>query len=196
MKKKRIIVAFFMILLCTMAIGMSAFAEETTLKNKKWVTGQGAYFVDTDNDGVADKWQDNGDIYYKINVPKTGIIKVQVKVSDAPGAEEYYGYDPGDSYDENKITFVDLLDAQKETYNNSFWDSQDYKSSDLMIEPVKKGIYYLKVHGDEKYQICYTFKAVGKLSKAGTSGSNAVKLVAGKTVKRFLSQNSKKKGFL
>lgn len=88
-KSKNILVGLFMVLLCTLVVGMSSFAADATLKNRKWASG-GASYVDTNNDGVEDTIRDSGVSYYKITIPKTGYIKVQVNLSDAPGAYEYY----------------------------------------------------------------------------------------------------------
>ncbi len=47
----------------------------------------------------------------------------------------------------------------------------------------------MAVSGDQKYNIRYTFTAVGKVSKSGTSAKNAVSLKKGKIVKDLLFPN-------
>ncbi len=47
----------------------------------------------------------------------------------------------------------------------------------------------MAVSGDQKYNIRYTFTAVGKVSKFGTSAKNAVSLKKGKIVKDLLFPN-------
>lgn len=191
---KKILVSLFMMLLCTMAIGMSSFAADTTLKSKKWASG-GASYVDTNNDGVADTIRDSGVSYYKITIPKTGYIKVQVNLSDAPGAYEYYKEKEDDSEEAfpqehvwlETSTKVGVLDAKKKAIHsqNEFWITKK-ESNYTFTEAVKKGNYYLAVSSNQKYKIRYTFTAVGKLSKNASKPSKAPALKAGQTVKNLL----------
>lgn len=179
---KKNLVAFLMIFLCAMAIEMSASAEDITMKNKKWVTGQGAYFVDTDHDGIPDKKLDKGVIYYKVNIPQPGYIKVQAQVSIAPGIKKYYG----DEYTPvGKEIYLGVHNRKKE--NLTATSSNNWKGkSETFIFIVKKGTYYLSMGGEEAYRMRYTFIPVKKVSKAGTKVSNAVKLRAGKKVKSLV----------
>ena len=87
MKKKRVLLGLLLIVLCTLAISMSAFAKENVIKNKKWISGQGCAYTDTDGDDELD-YQDYGVTYYKFKIPRQGYIMIDVKVSGVPGAEK------------------------------------------------------------------------------------------------------------
>ena len=65
MKNRKIWMGVVLTLLCTLLMGVSVFAANTTMKNKKWVTGECGVFVDTDKDGVVDDFRSNGKAYYK-----------------------------------------------------------------------------------------------------------------------------------
>lgn len=87
--KKKIWTGVIVILLCMAAIGgMTVSAANTTMKNKKWVTGQGGAYIDADKDGKKESYQSYGKSYYKIQIPKQGYIVVDVKTSEIPGEEE------------------------------------------------------------------------------------------------------------
>lgn len=191
MKRKRIWEGLVLVLLCTLAMGMSVFAADTTMKNKKWVSGQGGVYVDTDNDGQVDNYQSYGEKYYKIQIPKQGYIVVDVQTSKLPGEEEYYEYIYedlwGDMYDEDDaITRVALLDSKKKELvdgSNSLSDDKRIK----FTAAVKKGTYYLVVTGEQKYKMRYSFTAVTKVSKSGKSLKKAVSLKRGKTIKSLIT---------
>lgn len=188
MKKKKFLVGLFMMLLCTMAVGMSSFAAETTLKNKKWVSG-GATYVDTDNDGIPDIIQGDDTTYYKIQIPKQGYIKVEVKQSSAPGAAEYWSEGVSNPFDES-CTYIKFINAEKAELDSQMADVVDIKKI-TFTEAVKKGTYYLAVDSEAKYKIRYSFTAVSKVNKAATKSSKAVKLSSGKMVKALIFPNKK-----
>lgn len=179
-KQKRIVLGMFLVLVCTLTIGMSAFAADVTMKNKKWISGQGCSYVDTNQDGVLEM-RSNGTAYYKIKVEKQGYIKVEVKEIPAPGAAEYWE----DEYQGDNGTKVRLLTAGKKEIDKQEGSYSDNKNW-AFTAAVKKGTYYLAVDSENAYQIRYSFTAVGKLSKAGTKASKAPALPAGKTVKNLI----------
>ncbi len=183
MNKKKIWTGLLIVLLCTLAIGMSVSAADTTMKNKKWVSGKGGAYVDTDNDGKIDDFESSGTAYFKIKIPKQGYIIVDVKTSSLPGKNEYDDSD----YDEpeEESTAVKLLDSQKRELESVSNYLEDEKNISVSMA-VKKGTYYVAVEGSQKYQIRYTFKAVTKVSKAGTNLKKAVNLKKGATVKNLL----------
>ncbi len=71
-RSKRIWTGLLITLACTLMMSIPAFAANTTMKNKKWVTGQGGTYVDADKDGTVDTFQSAGTTYYKIQIPKQG----------------------------------------------------------------------------------------------------------------------------
>lgn len=183
MNKKKIWTGLLFVLLCTLAIGMSVFAADTTMKNKKWMSGKGGAYVDTDNDGKVDDFESSGTAYFKIKIPKQGYIIADVKTSSLPGKKEYVDMNYAEPDEES--TAVKFLDSQKrelESVDNFLEDGKDISVS----MAVKKGTYYVAVEGNQKYQIRYTFKAVTKVSKAGTNLKKAVSLKKGETVKNLL----------
>ncbi len=64
--------AGLLITLACMMMSVPAFAADTTMKDKKWITGQGGAYADTDKDGTVDIYQSAGTTYYKIQIPKQG----------------------------------------------------------------------------------------------------------------------------
>ncbi len=92
MRQRKIWAGLVLVLLCTLAMGMSVFAADTTMKNKKWVSGQGGAYVDSDKDGEIDDFQSWGKSYYKIQIPKQGYIVVEAKLSSLPGEKQYNEY--------------------------------------------------------------------------------------------------------
>lgn len=84
MRQRKIWAGLVLVLLCTLIMGMSVFAADATMKNKKWVSGKGGAYVDSDKDGKIDDFQSWGKSYYKIQIPKQGYIVVEAKTSSLP----------------------------------------------------------------------------------------------------------------
>lgn len=182
MKGKKRFIGFIVLVMCFISFGATAFAGETELKNKKWVSGQGGVYK-TEEDGTI-VYHSNGTVYYKIKIPKQGYIIVDVKTSSLPGEDDYNAQD--EEYDDDPgVTNVDLLSSSKKVLSensNILTEKKNYSFS----WAVKKGTYYLAVSGDQKYNIRYAFTAVTKVSKSGSSAKNAVSLKKGKLVKDLL----------
>lgn len=185
MKGKKRFIGFIVLVMCFISFGVTAFAGETQLKNKKWVSGQGGVY-ETDKDGTI-VYNSYGTVYYKIKIPKQGYIIVDVKTSSLPGEDDYNAQD--DEYDgelsEPGMTNVDLLSSSKKVLSansNNLTEKKNYSFS----WAVKKGTYYLAVSGNQNYNIRYAFTAVTKVSKSGASAKNAVSLKKGKLVKDLL----------
>ena len=182
MKGKKRFIGFIVLVMCFISFGVTAFAGETQLKNKKWVSGQGGVY-ETDKDGTI-VYNSYGTVYYKIKIPKQGYIIVDVKTSSLPGEDDYNAQD--DEYDgDSGATNVDLLSSSKKvlsTNSNDLMEKKNYSFS----WAVKKGTYYLAVSGNQNYNIRYAFTAVTKVSKSGSSAKNAVSLKKGKLVKDLL----------
>lgn len=182
MKGKKRFIGFIVLVMCFISFGATAFAGETELKNKKWVSGQGGVYK-TEEDGTI-VYHSNGTVYYKIKIPKQGYIIVDVKTSSLPGEDDYNAQD--EEYDDDPgVTNVDLLSSSKKVLSensNILTEKKNYSFS----WAVKKGTYYLAVSGDQKYNIRYAFTAVPKVSKSGSSAKNAVSLKKGKLVKDLL----------
>lgn len=182
MKGKKRFIGFIVLVMCFISFGVTAFAGETQLKNKKWVSGQGGAY-ETDKDGTI-VYNSYGTVYYKIKIPKQGYIIVDVKTSSLPGEDDYNAQD--DEYDgDSGWTDVDLLSSSKKELSvnsNILTDKKNYSFS----WAVKKGTYYLAVRGTQKYNIRYAYTAVTKVSKSGSSAKNAVSLKKGKLVKDLL----------
>ena len=155
-------------------------AKNITMKNKKWVTGQGGIYEDLDKDGYLD-FISYGTSYYKIKIPSQGYIVVDVKTSSLPRSEEYEIF-----YDEpnDARTNISLLNSKKKELGAG--GITIYEKSRAFTAGVKKGTYYISVEGDQKYKLRYSFTSVPKVSKAGKSLKNAVSLKQGKTVKNLL----------
>lgn len=186
--KKKIWTGLIFVVLCMAVMGMTVSAGNVAMKNKKWITGQGGVYIDTDQDGKKDSYQSYGKSYYKIQIPKQGYIVVDVKTSKIPGEQEYHenmdGEDDG-LEEEDASTYLSLLNAKKKTlgkYDNFF----SGKSSMVFTAAVKKGTYYIAAEGDQQYKIRYTFTPVSKVSKAGKSLKKAVALRKGGTVRNLL----------
>lgn len=181
MKNRKIWMGVVLTLLCTLLMGVSVFAANTTMKNKKWVTGECGVFVDTDKDGVVDDFRSNGKAYYKLKIPKQGYIMVDMKTSKLPKQEEY-----SKSLEDDWAfaTSVTLLNLSKKEVDESVFSTGE--RSICFSSAVKKGTYYLRVEGEQKYKLRYTFKAVGKLSKVGKRAKNAPGLKKGTTAKNLL----------
>lgn len=185
---KKIWTGLLLILLCTLTIGMSVFAADTTMKNKKWVSGKGGSYVDTDNDGMIDDFRSSGMAYYKIKISKQGYIMVNVNTSSLPGEKEYY-LDFDESGEES--TMVRFLNSKKKELISVSNYLEDGKSM-IFSSAVKKGTYYLEVSGDQKYKLRYIFTSVPKVSKAGKTMGKAVTLKKGVTVKRLFFGDSQR----
>lgn len=193
--RKKIWAGLICVLVCIAAMGITVSAANTTMKNKKWVSGQGGAYVDENKDGKKDTYKSYGKSYYKIQIPKQGYIVVDVKTSALPGEKEYYQYmdeeDDGDRDEENDaFTALELLNSKKKLinrYGNEIMEKN--KNSMVFTAAVKKGTYYITVEGDQKYKMRYTFTAVPQVSKAGKSLKNAAVLKKGATVKNLLSDN-------
>lgn len=191
MRNKRTWLGLILTLFCILALSIPTSAANTSMKNKKWVTGQGGTYLDTNKDGKKDTYQSTGKTYYKIQIPKQGYIVVDVKTFQLPGEQEYNDYmnEDGDGDEENDVcTTLELLNSQKKQlgeYSNFLLE----KNSFVFTAVVKKGTYYLTVEGDQKYKIRYTFTAVPKVSKAGKTTKSAVSLKKGAVVKNLISHD-------
>jgi hypothetical protein len=169
---------FAMALCCTLLFSVRASAGDVTMQNKKWVSGQRYSYADVNKDGELEE-QDNGIGCYKIKITKPGYIRVEVKTSPIPGAKGYV----------SRGTSVRVLDSRKkEIYDdpNVYAEKRDFDVA------LKKGIYYLEIDTNKKYQIRYTFTATGKIKgkKPAVIASKASLLPAGKTVKGVLYWDS------
>lgn len=185
MKRKRKLLGFMVMVLCFLSLSLTAFAADTTMKNKKWVTGQGGAYEKDETGYVS--YESNGTSYYKIKVPKQGYIIVDVKTSELPGKDEYDAQD--DEYDgDSGVTNVDLLNSSKKTLSENS-NVLNGKNNFSFSWAVKKGTYYLAVNGDQQYKIRYSFTQVQKVSKAGKNPKSAVSLKKGATVKNLLFPN-------
>ncbi len=190
MRQRKIWAGLVLVLLCTLAMGMSVFAADTTMKNKKWVSGQGGAYVDSDKDGKVDNFQSWGKSYYKIQIPKQGYIVVEAKLSSLPGEKQYMEYmsEDSDRYEEvDHSTSLSLLNSKKKQLaeHNNFWLSR--KNHIVFTAVVKKGTYYVAAEGDQKYQLRYSYTPVSKVSKTGKRPAKAVSLKKGKTVKSLIT---------
>ncbi len=186
--KKKIWAGVIFVLLCMAALGMTVSAADTTMKNKKWVTGQGGAYIDADKDGKKDTYQSYGTSYYKIQIPKQGYVVVDVKTSKIPGKDEYDAYmneDDGLEEEDDASTTLCLLNSKKKEVG-SCTNLFSGKSSMLFTAAVKKGTYYIAAEGDQQYKVRYTFASVSKVSKAGKSLKKAVNLKKGATVRNLL----------
>lgn len=189
MKRKRMWTALLLVLLCALATGMSAFAEDVSIKNKKWVSGKGGAYIDSDKDGRVDDFQSWGKSYYKIQIPKQGYIVVEAKLSSLPGEKQYIEYISEDSDRDEKVdhsTSLSLLNSNKKQlseHNN--WLSG--KKNLVFTAVVKKGTYYIAAEGNQKYRFRYSFTSVSKVSKTGKRPAKAVSLKKGKTVKSLIT---------
>lgn len=182
MKRNRKLISFMVMMICFISFGFTVLAGETEMKNKKWVSGQGGAY-EKDEEGYI-SYHSYGAAYYKIKIPKQGYIMVDVKTSSLPGENEYKAQE--NEYDEDSgSTNVNLLSSSKKklsSNSNILNEGKNYSFS----WAVKKGTYYLEVSGDQKYSVRYSFTAVGKVSKSGSSAKNAVSLKKGKTIKDLL----------
>ena len=166
---------FAMTICCTLLFSIRASAGDVTMQNKKWVSGQRYSYTDVNKDGELEE-QDHGIGCYKIKITKPGYIRVEVKTSPIPGAKGYV----------SRGTSVRVLDSRKkEIYDN---DDDIYAGKRDFDVALKKGIYYLEIDTNKKYQIRYTFTATGKIKgkKPAVIASKASLLPAGKTVKGVL----------
>ena len=130
-KGYRVLLVFAMALLLTVVCrtGVQA-ASDVTLKNGKWVSGT---FTSEETDQ-----------YYKINVKKTGYIKVEYSRTSKSG------------------TVFDFCNSKKAVISAGCGDWK--KNQSVSYIGVKKGVYYIyvasAVNGTEDYKIRYTFKAM------------------------------------
>lgn len=177
-----------MVLLCTMALGMTVFAagNTKTMKNKKWVSGKGGEYIDTDKDGKLDYYKSNGTMYYKFQIPKQGYIMIDVKHSPLPGRQEYLN-DYWDEYDEEdanaeEVVNMEILNAKKKNIT----ELSTYDGDKKFSHALKKGTYYLAVSGDASYKLRYTFTPVTKISKTGKSFKKAVTIKKGAAIKNLI----------
>ena len=196
---KKWILAAALALLAAVWIGeIPASAADRTLQNKKWASGEGGVFVDSDKDGVRNFYQSNGIAYYKLKIPKQGYIIVDVKTSALPGQKEYDDHDreewendpePWNNEEYEKPiwhTEVKVLDSKKKGrlyFDNEISLENKVKKNYTFSVAVKKGTYYLAVDSGQKYKIRYQFTPVAKVDKAGKSFKKALALKKGKTVK-------------
>ena len=167
-----------MAICCTLLFSIRASAGDVTMQNKKWVSGQRYSYTDVNKDGELEE-QDHGIGCYKIKITKPGYIRVEVKTSPIPGAKGYV----------SRGTSVRVLDSRKkEIYDdpNVYAEKRDFDVA------LKKGIYYLEIDTNKKYQMRYTFTATGKIKgkKPAVTASKASLLPAGKTVKGALYWDS------
>lgn len=137
-KGYRVLLVFAMALLLTVVCrtGVQA-ASDVTLKNGKWVSGT---FTSEETDQ-----------YYKINVKKTGYIRVQYNCKTGEYAQ------------------FDLCNAQKkEIVKNA---GALFKNKADSYIGVKKGTYYIHISRVEgNYKIRYTFTAMNKIAKTVKPG--------------------------
>lgn len=174
-----------MVLLCTMALGMTVFAagNTKTMKNKKWVSGKGGEYIDTDKDGKVDDYKSNGTMYYKFQIPKQGYIIIEIKQSSLPGKQEYLDYwDDDEGEDAAEYVEMQILNAKKKSVE----ELSTYDGDKTFSCALKKGTYYLAVSGDASYKLRYTFTTVTKVSKAGTSFKKAVTIKKGAAIKNLI----------
>lgn len=119
MKVKKRFIGFMVLMMCFISFGVTAFAGETELKNKKWVSGQGGVY-ETEEDGTI-VYNSYGTVYYKIKIPKQGYIIVDVKTSSLPGKDDYNAQD--DEYDgdlsDPGVTNADLLNSSKKVLSEN-----------------------------------------------------------------------------
>ena len=195
---KKWILAAALALLAAVWIGeIPASAADRTLQNKKWASGEGGVFVDSDKDGVRNFYQSNGIAYYKLKIPKQGYIIVDVKTSALPGQKEYDDRDreewendpePWNNEEYEKPiwhTEVKVLDSKKKGrlyFDNEISLENKVKKNYTFSVAVKKGTYYLAVDSGQKYKIRYQFTPVAKVDKAGKSFKKALALKKGKPV--------------
>ena len=190
--KNRIWMGFILTILCTLMMGVTVLAANTTLKNKMWVSGAGGSYVDTDKDGVVDDFKSNGESFYKIKIQKQGYIMVDMKTSKLPKEDEYYktymGYEDDDG-DWECTTYISFLNSSKKKLDEHHYSRTNGKKGLTFSAAVKKGTYYIKVSGERNYKVRYRFTAVGKLSKKGTEIKSAPILKKGVTAKNLLFPN-------
>lgn len=192
MKNRKIWMGVVLTLLCTLLMGVSVFAANTNMKNKKWITGTGGVYEDTDEDGMVDALKSYGKVYYKIKVPKKGYIIVNTKTSKLPKEDEYYWYLENvlnlDGGWRNR-TDVTLLNSSKKVVGSFDNNLEDGKKGIVFSAAVKKGTYYLAVESEQKYKIRYTFTSVRKTSKKGKWVDTAPTLKKGATAKNLFFYN-------
>lgn len=180
MKRKKKLLCFMVMFLCLSSVSLNAFAANTTMKNKKWVSGKcGVY--EEDEDGYID-FRSFGTSYYKIKIPKQGYIMVDVKTSPLPGEADYNAQN---DYESESSTEVNLLNSSKKVLSENS-NVLNGKKNFSFSWAVKKGTYYLAVSGDQQYKIRYSFTEVKKVNKAGKSLKNAAAVKRGATVKNLL----------
>lgn len=189
MRHRKIWIGLVLVLLCTLAMGMSAFAADITMKNKKWVSGQGGAYIDSDKDGKIDDFRSWGKSYYKIQIPKQGYIVVEAKLSSLPGEKQYIEYISEDSDRDEKVdhsTSLSLLNSKKKLLaEHSSWFLE--KNNLIFTAVVKRGTYYIAAEGNQRYKIRYRYTSVPKVSKTGKRPANAVSLKKGKTIKSLIT---------
>lgn len=136
----------------------AAVGNAGTLSKGKWVN----------TSGIGGFSLNGKPAYFKIKVPSSGCVKVEVKQLD--GAD--------DNFIETELT-----NSKKKGLSDETDDAVSYYG-------VNKGTYYVKVDTDRTYKIRYTFKSVK--NKKNTSKKKAVSLKKKKTVKGlFLIKQNK-----
>ena len=188
MKKKRVLLGLLLIVLCTLAISMSAFVKENVIKNKKWISGQGCAYTDTDGDDELD-YQDYGVTYYKFKIPRQGYIMIDVKVSGVPGAKEYWKSAEEEDLSSTTVEVLNSSGKKMLEESNLFSGKKGFTFSIAL----KKGSYYLAVSSGQKYKIRYSFTAVKKTGKGGKGIRSAPALRKQAVVKNLLFQTGKKR---
>ena len=186
-----------MVLLCALAIGMTAFAaDDKTMTNKKWISGVGGAYADEDKDGKIESYEPYDTQYYKIKIPKQGYIMVDAKFSPLAGKQGYIDFmnedmdDEGMDYTDESLS-ITILNSQKKELAYYSSDDTGKKNQYRFSWAVKKGTYYLAVTGNANYKLRYAFTQVKKVSRAGKTMEKAVTLKRGKTVKNLLFYDNK-----
>ena len=154
-KFKKLTVGILFFVLYTLMFSMSVSAAETTLKNKKWVSGECGTFVDKDEDGLRETFQKNDPAYYKIKASGTGTIVIEAKMSQLPSEKEYNEHwnDEDEHWPEEYSMNISVLDSKKNVILNHTFESRV-----IFSQIVKKNTnYYLKVTGNCKYKIRYSY---------------------------------------
>lgn len=179
-KAGKYIVAIPITLLFVLLMGIQVFGAETTLQQKKWTNGV-----------TAQNAVDN--TYYKINVTKTGYIKVEYFLDKEPDWSSDIAL-----YNQNKKKLSKSSVLKRR--HTAYW-------------AVKKGTYYLHSENDfvyvefgemdedgdysqvanipNNFKLRYTFTALRDSGKKATVMSKAPELKRGKTAKGLVFSNDK-----
>lgn len=176
-KGKQIFTLLTMIIMFTLFVGMNVFAADKTLKAGKWTKGT----LTTQETAQ----------YYKINVKKTGYIKIE------------YARDNKDA-----STLIYICDSKKKTISKAY----NFENKLTSYVAVKKGTYYVYINDSaynddeedeydweddepgenitEGYKIKYTFTSMkeAKTTKPGKGLNKAPLLKKNKTVSGLIFQ--------